>query len=624
MPLRFKILAAFLPLFAAVLGVSLSIGSRAFTTQTETRIRGQLEVTHDIFLAQLKNRASHLATALRLAGSDHAFKEALATKDVETIQSAVVNLQQSRIRLAEALWVTDEKGAILTDTTGGARAGESIASWKVVSQALEGESTASLQQVGDRLYQLTATPLTAPDVIGVLVAGFAVNDGMAAELKRLTRSDVSFSSQGRLIASTLSTSGRALLDQQRSSFKDKEFRIFGDPGMRQAVFTAALPEVENTAAYLQNDWELAIAPLHKLRWRLLYLGLGGFTLTLLIGLRMAMGITRPVEKLSEATERLEQGDYTVRVGLKRKDEIGKLGRAFDKMVEGLQEREKIRSVLRKAVSKEIADELLQRGQIDLGGETRTVTLLFSDIRDFTSMSEALSPHELVSQLNDYFTDMSSAIESNKGVIDKYIGDAIMALFGAPLAGDDDADRAQRAALAMLDAMERHNLKRTAAGLKPWKIGIGLNSGPSVAGTLGSKDRWSYTVIGDAVNLASRLEGSTKHYGAKIVVSGFTRELTKAPFIYRTLDLVRVKGKSKPVEIFELLGESGTGPAWLAGFEEGVRGYRERKFDAAKARFEDVLRTLPGDKPASIYLERIAAIGGSAPEGWDPVHTMHEK
>ena len=618
-PFRLKILGGFLTLLILVLAAALAVVSRVQTREAESEVRRQLEVTRTVFASILQYRERQLTSAARLLVGDFAFKQALSTRDAKTIGSAALSLQ-SRIG-AGAVWVTDEEGKLYADTSGHMKAGTSAKSWPAVSAALEGEAKGAIIPYEGRAYQVAAVPVNAPDLIGVVVAVFAIDDALAAELKRLTHSEVSFEAQGTLFASTLPEDDRRLLESEKG-MSDGETHLMGPAGHRYIVLP--MTPAKSVVAYIERSWDAALEPLRVQRQILALVGLAGVALTALLGFLLANGVTASVQKLSEATVRLVDGDYSVRVDIRQRDEIGQLGDAFNSMVAGMQEKEKIRSVLRKAVSKEIADELLKRGEINLGGEERTVTVLFSDIRGFTGISESLKPGALVSQLNGYFVAMDRAIEERKGVVDKFIGDAIMALFGAPVSGADDADNAQRAALGMVAALERHNAERKAIGLPAWKNGIGLNTGPAVAGTMGSEERWSYTVIGDSVNLASRLEGLTKHYGVRILVSGATKAASKAGFTYRSLDLVRVKGKNEPVEVFELLGEGAQPVSWLSDFEEGVRSYRARDFTAAKARFEAVAAKAPDDVATKLYLERVQPLLAGVAAGWDPAHTMLEK
>ena len=223
-------------------------------------------------------------------------------------------------------------------------------------------------------------------------------------------------------------------------------------------------------------------------------------------------------------------------------------------VVALRERDRVRDLLGKVVSREVATELLRK-DVTLGGEERAVTVLFSDLRNFTSMSELLSPQEMLGVLNRYFTRMSAIVETHGGVVDKYMGDALMALFGAPLGHPNDADRAIQTALEMTEALDDLNRQWHQRGLPTIGVGIGINTDVVVAGNMGSETRLNYTVIGDGVNLASRLEELTKTpgYEARIIISGSTLAAARERYRTRRLGEVAVKGKQKPTEIFALLG-----------------------------------------------------------------------
>jgi adenylate cyclase len=216
------------------------------------------------------------------------------------------------------------------------------------------------------------------------------------------------------------------------------------------------------------------------------------------------------------------------------------------MVVGLEEREKIRDVMNKVVSPEVAHELLQHG-VTLGGEEREASVLFADIRGFTTLSEKLPPPELIQLLNAYLGRMSRVIEEEKGVIDKYIGDEVMAVFGAPLASQDHARRAVSAAVNMLKELRRFNTEEGRAS--PLRIGIGIATGPVVAGNVGSPQRLNYTVLGDTVNVASRLQGLTKEYGVPLILSGATCEQVSSLFSCRPLGEVAVRGRQQATALY---------------------------------------------------------------------------
>ena len=225
------------------------------------------------------------------------------------------------------------------------------------------------------------------------------------------------------------------------------------------------------------------------------------------------------------------------------------------MVDGLQERNKLKTTFGKYMTEAVMEHLMA-GKVELGGETLTATILFSDIRSFTSISEKMDAKELVALLNEYFTEMVDVVIKEDGVVDKYIGDAIMAVFGAPVPKKDDALHAVRAAVGMREALAHLNERLKARGATTIKTGIGIHTGEVVAGNIGSEKRMEYTVIGDTVNLASRLESSTKELGTPVLISDDTYQLVKDHIEARAVKEITVKGREKPVMTYEVLGLKG--------------------------------------------------------------------
>lgn len=274
------------------------------------------------------------------------------------------------------------------------------------------------------------------------------------------------------------------------------------------------------------------------------------------------------------------------------------------------------------VSPELVTEILRDpDRLRLGGEKREVTVLFSDIRGFTTLSESLAPEELVRLLNDYLNPMTRIILDEKGTLDKYLGDAMMALFNAPLDLEGHAGRACRSALRMVAALDELNRDFSRRGLPQVDIGIGINSGEAVVGNMGADMRFDYTAIGDNVNLASRLEGLNKLYGTRVLVSEMTRSQVREPFVFREVDLVRVKGKQQPVAVFELM----TGNEELAPrFVQALQLYRERRFGCAGEIFAELSGTAQ-DGVSSLYLERCREFQEHPPPmDWDGVFTAKSK
>lgn len=291
---------------------------------------------------------------------------------------------------------------------------------------------------------------------------------------------------------------------------------------------------------------------------------------------------------------------------------------------------RVRSTMARYMPKEVIEQLLQSEQRAQVGAAQVVTTLFSDIRGFTTISEAIGATATVALLNEYFTEMLEVLESHHGILDKYIGDAVMAIFGAPFTGAQDADNAVRAANGMILALEALNERRAARGQARLDIGVGLNTGEVVLGNIGSPKRMDYTVIGDPVNLAARLEGVTKLYGARIVLSQFTYEQLKERAGIRELDLIRVKGKTEPVAIYESfaykLGE--VDEAFHQSIDEynaGLAAYRAQAWAQSQAHFTNALALNPQDKASSLYLERIASYDAQMPaESWDGVFNLDTK
>ena len=298
------------------------------------------------------------------------------------------------------------------------------------------------------------------------------------------------------------------------------------------------------------------------------------------------------------------------------------------VLEDITEEKRIRSTMSRYMSKEVADQLLSAGELELGGKEQKVTVMFSDIRSFTSIAEALGPRETVSLLNAYFTEMVDVIFQHGGILDKYMGDGIMALFGAPLVGPRDADQALAAADDMMRRLAALNERRVAAGQQALDIGIGFSTGPTVVGNIGSVKRLDYTVIGDNVNLASRLEGATKQYGAKIVLSETTVRELQSPATLRELDLIRVRGKDRPVAVYESLGYRAHEPGMaslLMLHAEGLNAYRASDWDTAERAFLAALELYPDDGPSSIYVDRCRLLRDMPPPGdWDGVWNLTEK
>jgi adenylate cyclase len=282
------------------------------------------------------------------------------------------------------------------------------------------------------------------------------------------------------------------------------------------------------------------------------------------------------------------------------------------------------------MSAEVVDEIMRNPDaIKLGGEKKEITILFSDIAGFTTISERLQPEELVTLLNRYLSAMTDIIRRHRGNVNKYLGDGIMALFGAPLGESNHATLACYAALDSQAALTVLRDQWKKEGLPDIVARIGINAGPCIVGNMGSQTRLEYTVMGDCVNLASRLEGANKFYDTLILLGPRTVELAKNDIEVREVDLLRVKGKNEPVVVYELLERKGQlSPQRMKTvsiYSEGLAAYKTRDFTAAKARFTEALELDPVDGPSRVYLERSLEYVQAPPsEGWDGVYVLKSK
>lgn len=263
-------------------------------------------------------------------------------------------------------------------------------------------------------------------------------------------------------------------------------------------------------------------------------------------------LTAPIERLADLTNQVARGNFTVKANVKSRDEVGQLGEAFNHMIEGLLERDKVKNMFSKFHGSSVTEDLL-KGDLQLGGSKKTVTVFFSDIRDFTKFSEGHTPEQVVEMLNEYFQIMVGIINDHGGVVDKFIGDAIMAVWGAPTSTERDSHKAVKACIEMRKALAELNVKRMARGQVPIKIGMGLHRGEAISGTIGSSERMEYTVIGDTVNQSSRIEASTKAAGVDLLLSEGLAEHVREEFLVQEALSVEVKGKSEPLKLFKVHG-----------------------------------------------------------------------
>ena len=358
-------------------------------------------------------------------------------------------------------------------------------------------------------------------------------------------------------------------------------------------------------------------------------------LGLVFSVIVSTGLTRPVRRLLEGARAVEAGQLGETLAVTSQDEIGHLTMAFNSMIEQLRLKERIRETFGRYVDPRIVDGLISGPALATEGQRRVMTVLFCDVKGFVGVSEEMTPQGLVKVMNGYFSTMSAPIHQHGGIIDKYIGDAIMAYWGPPFTAD--ADQAQFAGLAALDMLDRVGPFRdelpNLLGLKnvpiSFDIRVGIATGEALVGSVGSAVMMSYTVMGETVNLASRLEGANKLYGCRILASEPTVTAAGAAIETREIDRVVLVGQSHSQPIYEIIGRGGgltpKQTELRQCYSAGLAAYRERRWDEARKAFAAALEADPADGPSMAMLKRIDLFVAVPPvESWDGTWRLEQK
>lgn len=512
----------------------------------------------------LDERIEFLKGSAALMSGDSAIKSLLIRNpDPQTLRSILLSYTE-RVK-ARTIGLFSPEGALLgstNDLLGVAQAQPFQALIEKASDS-ETETASGFACLADQLHVLVVVPLYAPkpDVAAWFGIAYPIDAAFAQAIRDLTRLDVTFSSNPgegspRVLSSTLGKEDALAVAREPES--NPEARKNGTiVTLRDEPYVtryAPLPLLNGLPARLalQRSLNAELEPARALQRVVMLISVGALIAASLASLLLARSVSQPLQALAAHTRHVASGDYTAQIQLDRVDEFGALANAFNHMTAGLAERDRVRSLLGKVVSPEIATQLL-KSDLTLGGEEREVTILFCDLRNFTGLSESLSPTDLLALLNRYLDRMSIIIERNGGVIDKYIGDAIMALFGAPMPSSHAAQQALEAACEMARELEKLNHDLASEGSTTLAFGIGINTARVIAGNMGSKTRLNYTVIGDGVNLAARLEALTRdpQYATPIIFSESTLQAIPHPPPVRELGRVNVKGKTQPVTIYTL-------------------------------------------------------------------------
>lgn len=629
---RSRLIVFLLVLLTPVLGGIFFYVNRNNTEYTEETINLYLQLGASVFDFTRRQHADTLSAITTSLTWDFGFRTAYAARDPGTLFDAAINVLERSQNSTDMLMIVDLDYNVLIDTeTQGFDVVDGA--WRELIDAAD----ASEEGIADMIitvagqpFQLIALPLYLPRQVAWTIGGFALDNDFVNDVKETVVSDISIVriQDGReieVIASTLSPEWQAVLAQQinvdasgfnglqRINFNTEDYttllrRLYGDAGDELQI-----------VAVIQRSYAENNANVVAFRRLLIQFYLVVFVVSLFAVLVLARSVTNPLSRLAYTVRRIEEGDYNRVVQVNSQDEIGNLASSVNSMAKGLLEKEKVRDLLGKVVSHQIAEQLLNN-PVELGGEERIVTILFSDIRGFTSFCEGLPPQVVLQELNKVLSLISNIIEKHAGVVDKYNGDAVMALFGAPIQSEKDASNAMAASLEIIAALQALGSSLSAC--------VGINTGLVVAGNLGSSNRLNYSVIGDAVNLAARLESLTRLYHVSNIVSASSMQA--APdFVYRELDLVKVAGKTEAVRIFELIGRKGAISQRVLEeldlYAQSLADYRAANWDAALAGFSTLQGRCDNSFLAQVFMDRIREFSSKPPaKDWDGVYTFVSK
>ena len=601
------------------------------TIETEFRqlVRKQLEQTEHYVSRLMESRYDQLVGSGLILSDDVLIRTILTDRSLnqDTRNDLVRSEILPKFTHLDIVLVTDSEGELLAHSTNLERSHVLLSTdWFPV--VLEGEEAAGYIVADGVYFQNVAIPVfIAEEMVGVVLAGRALNQSDIDSIKKASQADMAIFKGNTVLQTTewdvvnmshgfgnYLSAFQTWLGQQDKALSMSMQTYEVDLLQERFLILTSYDPTEFAPPYaVVQSLDKRLLFLNNIQDTIIIIGGIGIGLVMIAGFLLSIGISRPIRQLQQATHEVEQEHFDYRVSIQTRDEFYLLGNSFNNMISALGEKQRIRQAFDKSVSKEIADQMLQKG-LERGGEKRQATILFSDIREFTALAETIDENRLVAMLNRYFNTVSECIHGQKGIIDKYIGDAVMALFGVPVDLENHALYAVIAALDMLESVERFNaeLKRT-MGLT-LSIGIGINTGQVIAGLVGSEDRLNYTVLGDEVNLASRIEGLTKTYATPIIISepGYnaikqSNAVEQQHLLFRLLDYVKVKGKETPVGVYDVMKGDASKTSHksrsIKAYGE-ARGYMlEGKFNEALSYSKALQQVWPEDGPTSQLVQQ---------------------
>lgn len=656
MTIQKKLLAAFLSLSAAAVVAAVAGANHAVRQAAKAKMQADLVTAVREFQQQVESVQGSLAQAAEAtltegemartyaaSNGDQDAALGLGGSGDEALDTAHALARSADLRLLKAndiLVLVNARGRLFYTHADRDQENQDLAEVPIFKAALAGEPVKDLWSAAlvrslerrtgvrmlagapdDDLFVVYGAPyFRARQLYGAVLIGRRVKPSLLPELERMARARVVLRARDEMAISTLS--GLTGLPKEAWSGEPWPLSVNG------TAYLALAGEVERpgggalATALLLREVDADVRPIVSRFWAALP-GVLGAALLVSLGLALVLSrrMARPLVRLSDAARRVRLGDLSVEVPVESGDELGRLSSSFNEMVVGLRQRDQIKGLFKRYLDPQVVEELIRHPEkASPGGERRDLTVLFSDLVGFTSISESLSPEALVALLNDYFEVASTELAAHGATFDKFIGDAIMCFWNAPLPQEDHAARACRTALGLLRVVEAFGSSPDGSTAGRLRCRIGINSGPCIVGNIGSRAAQDYTVVGDTVNLASRLESAAKIYGTRSLVSETTIAAAAGEVVARELDLLRVRGRGQAVRVYELIGLPGTlVPLEVQRYAGGLGLYRERRFQEALAAFV----ASPRDPPSAVLAERCREmIAQPPPDDWAGVYEVH--
>lgn len=629
MSLSLKIFLTFFISVAALLFTTLYlIGTQSEQHEIE-RIVDDLNKTQNKFQYDLEAQQQHIQSLGHIITTDQKFRSFLSQiKDNFYPFTAEIGKGTH----ADFVYMLDDEPAIRATYTKNellqSPLNNNLSIFEIEHHLDSGLEDSKMISTSGGLYSTHFIPLKESLIddyaVGLIIVSNKVNDTWVAKLLNNSSGfQTVFFTSSQIVAKNTSLDLAQSIYENRQVIKNQGMFYF-DHQRYIGKLILFDPENQQSGYILSSNLDSALAKFEQLQLQILMIGSGILFIGALLFLWISRHITHPLRLITKGTLAIERGNYQHRINYQSKDEIGKLSRSFNIMADGLQEKERIHKTFNSYVDPAIVSELLsQPDNLKLGGERKEQSILFSDIADFTKFSEKLPAETLVKILNEYLTAMTHEISQQKGILDKFIGDAIMAFWSPQVCKNDHAQLACESAL---------NMQEILTNLRPaWKknegidihIRIGIATGEMIVGSIGSETARSYTCIGDKVNYSSRLEGLNKHYGTQIIIDKKTAD-TISGFVIRELDTVIVKGREQGENIYELVGrQSDTSELMfkiLDTYQKGLNLYRAGDFSLAL----ENLATIHHDNPSHLLINRCKLLLQKPPKHWNGIHSMVDK